>query len=286
MYFIWTRFTWTYFGVGGDGRRVFFDGHSLVGNSGGGPRFGFGDAGASKRSCDFCLLGHFPSAGWSRAAREFDDLRSGQRLRQRFGGGVARGIGKRRKRPHLNARIFRERSGDEERILGLDRPFFDAQAAGRNNSVAGKKYANARRNVILQEEKRSAIFFAKITMQIELGAERLDQQLPGGVVDEEGQVQSFVRNFLPFIFLVPSLLPGGGVVEKAGLAGDGRWHRVRTGHHAVDLNQSQGSPANLGGGSAQQRALTGEQAESGKEKIQPAGNRDRRKKHEFVDRDE
>ena len=57
------------FGVGGDGRgrRVFFDGHSLVRNSGGGPRFWFGDAGASERGRDFSLLAHFLSGGRSGA---------------------------------------------------------------------------------------------------------------------------------------------------------------------------------------------------------------------------
>src|SRR6266481_3536515 len=157
--------------------------------------------------------------------------------------------------------------------------------------MARKKNADARRHAILAQgevrgKKRCGIFFAKITVQIEIGSQRLDEQLSGRVVDEEGQVQSLVCNFVPFHILAFVLLPGGGVVEKARLAADGRGHGVRTCGHAIDLDQSYGGAADLGGWCGKQQALAGEQTESGDEKVQTAGNRERRKNRELVDRDE
>ena len=123
-------------------------------------------------------------------------------------------------------------------------------------------------------------------VQVEIGSERFDEQLAGGVVDEEGQVQSFIRHFLPFLLLAIALLPGGGVVEKATLARDGRGYCVRTGSRAGDLDQSQGGAANFGGRGGKQQTLAGKQLKSDKEKVQTTGNRDRRKNREDVDRDE
>src|SRR5437016_6013176 len=98
--------------------------------------------------------------------------------------------------------------------------------------MARKKNADARRHAILAQgevrgKKRRGIFFAKITVQVEIGSQRLDEQLSGRVVDEKRKVQSFVCNFVPFHILAFALLPGGSVVEKARFASDRRGHGVR-----------------------------------------------------------
>ena len=123
-------------------------------------------------------------------------------------------------------------------------------------------------------------------MQVETDAQRFDQQLSRRIVEEEGQMQSFFRNFFPFLLSARALLPGRCVVEKARFAGDGGGHRVGTGSHAVDFDQSQGSAPNARAWGGQQQPLAGEQLESDEEKIEAAGNRDRRKNREVVDRDE
>src|SRR5208337_2110437 len=153
-----TRFGRTRFVVGGNwrGRRVLFDGYSLVRDSGGRPRLWLGDAGASERGRDFRLLAHLLRGRRSSAAGKSDDLRGRELDRKTIGRGVARvvvanvaaQVAARRRRTHLNTRIFRQSSGDEERVLGLDRAFFDAQAAVRNDAVARKKDADARRDLI------------------------------------------------------------------------------------------------------------------------------------------
>jgi len=61
---------------------AFSRGHALVRDSGGGPRLGPGDAGASERGRDFRLLAHLLTPGRSRAPEEFDDLRRGTPLRK------------------------------------------------------------------------------------------------------------------------------------------------------------------------------------------------------------
>src|SRR5208337_3727787 len=233
----------------------------------------------------------------SSATGKSDDLRGGKGLRNIVGRRIAwpiaarrivvRRIAARRKRPYLDAWILRESSGDEKRFFGLDRALLDTQAAPRNDAVSRKKDADARRNVIqIRREKRCRIFFAKVAMQVDIGSERFDEQLAGGVVDEERQVQSFICNPLPFLLLAIALLPCGGAVEKARLAGDGRGYGVGTTSRAGDLDQSQGGAANLGGRSGKQQALAGKQVKPGKEKVQATGNRDQGKNREEVDRDE
>src|SRR5260370_19154781 len=116
------------FVVGGDWRRgrVLFDGSRSVRDSGGGPRVWFGDAGASECSRDFRLLAHFLTGGRSRATSKSDDLRGRKLLRKIVWRSFAGGIGARRKWTHLDTGIFREGSGNEEHVFGLDRAFFDA----------------------------------------------------------------------------------------------------------------------------------------------------------------
>src|SRR6266436_6325757 len=157
--------------------------------------------------------------------------------------------------------------------------------------MARKKNADTRRHAILAQgkvrgKKRRGIFFAKVAVQVEVGSQRFDQELSGRVVDEERKVQRFVCNFVPFHILTFALLPDRSVVEEAGLARDGRGYGVRTRSHAIDLDQSHGGAADLGGWCGKQQALAGEQTESGNEKVQTSSNRDGRKNRELVDRDE
>src|SRR5208282_580404 len=190
-----------------------------------------------------------------------------------------------RRRTHLDPRIFRESSSDEERVFGLDQTFFDTQVAVQGDAVARKKNADAWRSVI-HVQKRYHIFPAKPRMQVEIRPECFDEQLARRVVDEEGQVQSFLCNFLPFVPLTLAMLPGGGAVEKARLARDRRRCGARTGSHAADLNQSPTGVANLGGWYGQQCALASEFTESEKEEVQAHGNRHRQEDREVLDRDQ
>src|SRR5271165_3414764 len=125
---------------------------------------------------------------------------------------VSAGFATGREWRRLECRIFRKSSGDEKLVFGLDQPFLDAQVVVRGDSVARKKAAYALRNVI-RVEKRRRIFPPEPGMQFEIGAARFDEQLASRIPDEEGHMQSFLRNLFPTVLFAVMLLPHGGVVE-------------------------------------------------------------------------
>src|ERR1700722_196482 len=121
----------------GRGWRVLVDRCRSVRESRRSPRFGFGDAGATERGGDFCLLAHFPSGGRRRLTGKVDDLGSARPLEKVLRprrmpviaiGVIALRMATRRKGTQGNARVFGESSGNKQRIRRLDGTFLDAHA--------------------------------------------------------------------------------------------------------------------------------------------------------------
>src|SRR5258708_5578035 len=120
---------------------------------------------------------------------------------------------------HRNPRILRQRTHDKQRALRWNGTFLEPNLVCVLDAMASQKTHHRRSGMV--GENCVAEILTEVAAQVELCAARFDEQLSGAVVEEEGNVQAFFRDFPPIAipaFVV--LLPGRDAVEKAGHAGD------------------------------------------------------------------
>ena len=104
---------------------------------------------------------------------------------------------------NFDARIFTERAEDEERVLGLDAELFHLDFVVGDDAVARQEAAHGVGHRIVRGEERVAEFLFEVTVQVEIGAARVDQQASSIVVDEEGQVHALAGDLDPVSYCVP-----------------------------------------------------------------------------------
>src|SRR6185503_14888851 len=112
------------------------------------------------------------------------------------------------------------------------------------------------------------VLLVKVTMQVHVGAARVDKDLVGAVVEVEGNVQVLVSNFHPLAVLSTlAHFPCGALVVVAIHPFERRTHHVGSSGEAAEFNQSHRGAANLGSRGVQNESLTLQKAETFVEEV-------------------
>ena len=170
--------------------------------------------------------------------------------------------------------ILRDGAYDEQRVFRLDAIFLDLQLVFAGDGVAEKEVAHVVRHGIGRRENRVAVFTAKVAVQIEFCATRINQEFAGVVVEKERDVKDFLGNFFPVMIAIRLVaLPGYCSVIEAGQSGDRSMQSERPGRETADLDKPERGTSNFRLRRGLEQAAASQQLKAANEQIQPRRDR-------------